>query len=353
MSSDPKPKCVFCPGTGKRSGEHIYSEWMHPLLEGHRNLTPTRISGRHFLFPGGVEMRRVVKPRKGDNPLGRRCFVVCEDCNSGWMSAIDSGAIDVLTPLIKGEAHTLTAEAQRTVAKWGTLKFMVLDANIEKPVVTPEERHAFRTTGAIPQKLLIRIGAMNVFGWQTTFETFATKMSGDFGGKRYSGSLSSCLFCVGNFFFYFHYFGPFPVPARDIITDVVSLWPEEAKDFEWPPPVGNESDMMHLVRSLPPFFNSKNATLAIERDIVPLRVIGVPRPDAVIFEMHAPFVGDELSDLVCGMVLCRNVLCRGVSLEGMREHLSPAPQLLLKCWRCNSLNLVPVKGTQPVRPKRG
>ena len=99
--------CAFCGSEEPpRGGEHVFPHWLStigldmPRVEyfaGRLNRTPRRWTSKPFTAKVGA---------------------VCDSCNGGWMSALESRAKPVLTPLIHGETRELTQGDQRLVAAW-------------------------------------------------------------------------------------------------------------------------------------------------------------------------------------------------------------------------------------------
>jgi hypothetical protein len=128
----PKPQrlCIFC-GGAPVTGEHIFPEWMHPLLAGTDNQR-FEISGR---LQYASRERRAAKlaisdrMRSNERTYSLQVPVVCKVCNSGWMSVLENENMSALTALIKGEDILLTPAQQLSLARWFALKDMVYDAS--------------------------------------------------------------------------------------------------------------------------------------------------------------------------------------------------------------------------------
>ncbi|MGH3118621.1 MAG: hypothetical protein ACRDQ2_16210 [Gaiellales bacterium] len=44
----------------------------------------------------------------------------CEECNTGWMAALEREVEPILTPLVQDQAANVTADEQETIARWAT-----------------------------------------------------------------------------------------------------------------------------------------------------------------------------------------------------------------------------------------
>jgi hypothetical protein len=107
-----------------------------------------RFSRRDNPYNGPISHRH--KPKQGDlrTTLIR---AVCRQCNNGWMSKIENAAKPFLKPLIVGEAITLSESETEVLARWITVKCMVLEHNRPGQIITPRaDRVLIRKTGNIP-----------------------------------------------------------------------------------------------------------------------------------------------------------------------------------------------------------
>ncbi len=150
--------CIFCGepfGAGRKSSrEHIWPEWMHELLPEQapamltRGSTGTGLPNLEQLPMGGL-LQKKVKPR-----------VVCQPCNNGWMSELETATKPILRPLILGEGKRLTRARQRTLAEWFCLKNMVLAYSAPEGarVASDAERAAFCADRTIPPRTQMWIG---------------------------------------------------------------------------------------------------------------------------------------------------------------------------------------------------
>src|SRR3954451_16688343 len=94
--------CIFCERSGM-SKEHVFSDWINDVLP--PDGTHNRIRIRGFDAAGGTAspFHDVTAHRQG-GPAKLTARVVCQRCNSGWMSKLQARAKSVLIPLINGKA---------------------------------------------------------------------------------------------------------------------------------------------------------------------------------------------------------------------------------------------------------
>jgi len=76
--------------------------------------------------------------------------VVCQTCNSGWMSLQETAVRPILTPLIQGQPITLNADSQRILAAWITMKLMVIEHSQPNDLSTPQAHRSFLFENKLP-----------------------------------------------------------------------------------------------------------------------------------------------------------------------------------------------------------
>jgi len=80
-------QCAFCPEIAELTGEHIWSDWIGKELGIKKFLiTQTFADGTHRSYP--------------KKKLNVKARVVCGDCNSGWMSRLESATKPFLYDMI-------------------------------------------------------------------------------------------------------------------------------------------------------------------------------------------------------------------------------------------------------------
>ena len=74
-------ECLFCGNIGRLTEEHVYGDWLQKL--GFRG------PGVRELIEDADLENRILQE---GNPFNKRLRIVCEDCNGGWMSALETAA---------------------------------------------------------------------------------------------------------------------------------------------------------------------------------------------------------------------------------------------------------------------
>lgn len=116
----PRTTCVFC-GGGPLTKEHLWPEWLrkrgvlskHPVQHIQGQEPPAEPWERSWSAPDATQGAEIV----------------CKDCNTGWMSKLETASIPCLLPLMTGDRRpTLSVEEQSTIALWATKMAMVWQA---------------------------------------------------------------------------------------------------------------------------------------------------------------------------------------------------------------------------------
>jgi hypothetical protein len=166
---------MFCE-RGDLSKEHFWPDWASaflPRYHANRHVEQTFIVTETNKLMGPPEVRT-----KPGHLWTKTIRAVCKPCNNGWMSALESAAKPILTPLIATQAHTISVASLRVLAQWIALKTMVGERTHPEDAVTPlEDRIRFRTTSAIPPHFRIWIAQCGINGWQTGYVRHAATMS--------------------------------------------------------------------------------------------------------------------------------------------------------------------------------
>jgi hypothetical protein len=148
--------CIFCGRSGNKSKEHFYPDWLSEFIvtDGIHN-TATTITQR-----GYAPKVLAARSRRQGHLITKKFRVVCESCNNGWMSQIESAVKPILVAGIHGVELNLDREQQRNLATWVCLKAMVCEHSNPGTASTPfVDRHAFYIDRFIPGYFRIYFGA--------------------------------------------------------------------------------------------------------------------------------------------------------------------------------------------------
>jgi len=139
-----------------RAKEHVIPQWLMDYL----GITDDKLS---LAVAQSVDNAILV-----DRKVDTASFVegrVCEKCNHGWMSDLETAAMDILKSLIEGRRNilTLSDDEGTTLAKWATKTgYVISHASPLKKTPDPSHlRYMKDNAGAVPPRV-------EVFSQQST-----------------------------------------------------------------------------------------------------------------------------------------------------------------------------------------
>lgn len=138
-------KCLFCENKADTK-EHVWPVWILTLLRNNRRSDlHGRIGKRPFKFSGPAP------------DLEIKC--VCDPCNSGWMSTLETQNRPIIGPLLQDIALPLNRLEQTSIARWAVKSAMVMEASTPKRAFfyTRPEREQLRA-GTLPSATFVWIG---------------------------------------------------------------------------------------------------------------------------------------------------------------------------------------------------
>ena len=137
--------CIFC-GSHDTSREHVWPQWVSAVLA-------ERASFRVIAEQVAV---RTWEQDSADVPLVTKR--VCADCNSGWMSRLETAVRPILEPMLRGTRVTVPAAGQQLLARWIVKTAMVLEhtgAAVRKKFFLQTEHSDVRADARLPSNSFI------------------------------------------------------------------------------------------------------------------------------------------------------------------------------------------------------
>ena len=163
-------QCAFCLNEADLTGEHIWSDWMNRVLppSGPFQVTSTKGTGEPICYRA--------------HTLNMKLRVVCEKCNNGWMSELESyRAIPAMKDLILSDKGVLlTSQRLESIAIFAFKCAVIADhSSFLKPKFKNRElffsadcRTAFRQSLAIPEGVQMWLAASKEDGRGTFRDTY-------------------------------------------------------------------------------------------------------------------------------------------------------------------------------------
>lgn len=133
-----KKTCIFC-ARRANTDEDVIPRWIPRLLQKHEGELVRMRTSRFGREPQEQLVGESIQKVKS----------VCSHCNNGWMSRLEDEVKPILTPMILGNAVTLTAKQQERITTWMTKCAMVFESMATGEVLYNNlDRQHFRKTGS-------------------------------------------------------------------------------------------------------------------------------------------------------------------------------------------------------------
>jgi hypothetical protein len=236
------------------SEEHTWPVWMHPFLP--KFEFPIKDLAYIALYPPTKTAVRKSRSRQG-HVYSETFKVVCRRCNNGWMGDIEAAAKPVLIPLVCGQRTSLFKNARRTLAKWVTLKAMVIDsAHATDAVISESERDAFFRNRTIPATFRIWIFHHNCQKWYGGLQHIPLRAIDHSQNRKFApgNNLETTTIGFGHLLVYIfnslHSHINFNPGAK---RRSLRLWPLRSDAIAWPPMMLSDAEVDRVGNAIKEF----------------------------------------------------------------------------------------------------
>jgi hypothetical protein len=181
---------------------------------------------------------------------------VCEDCNHGWMSTLETAVSGFIGPMILGNPTTLVAEQQRLLSYWATKTAFVHTLSQHKKLIPRADFatvYSHRESRRPPAHVRVYVGAYDATtSWGVNGVCWRWGGSGkaipDDEEDGMTLGVYSCTFAVGHLAFQVMghpgWIGSRKIPDRNPAGIDARLWPSRTPLVPWPPPVAMTDAVM-------------------------------------------------------------------------------------------------------------
>lgn len=226
-----KRRCVFCgEATKPLTDEHVWPRWLGNILGNDLQFFGHETRERDVARP----QRRLWRAPTLDTKVRR----VCAECNSTWMSDIETAARPILTPLIVGQEAELSQGDQEIAATWGFKTTLMLQFTHPARVAIPEGQYKEFFERRIPPSA-VRISLGQYSGLLTDGTYWASALGVEAPGSTHSPESPNAFlvtFNVGRLVY-----SGYGRPDASALTfegrsHFVEVWPASCGSVAWPPP---------------------------------------------------------------------------------------------------------------------
>jgi hypothetical protein len=242
-----KKRCAFCETDAvEKGGEHIWDDWLNKALPGK---TLYRARKRYTLNSPLIQY--------DTTNLGEQLPVVCETCNSGWMSALTLKIKTAFSQaMLEGEPFSLGARDAALLAAFTFMKAVITNHVTEdhEPFFTRAARERLRTDLAVPPLTKIWFAAYHGESLMSTKSNFSV-VGQSTPGPLYGIEFASFTYVVGKLALQlltprWKHINHRGRPLLSLIPNVhweqaaVLFWPHTGSFVPWPPPKYIRDDMI-------------------------------------------------------------------------------------------------------------
>lgn len=229
-------RCIFCE-VPEVSKEHIWSEWMHPIL----GIRPEEEAVEFYkVHESKADHLGTLEVRNRQGSTAKKTIrAVCRGCNHGWMKGLEEDARSLLEPLLLGVPVSLLPSGRELVAQWITMKLLVGEhAQQEIAVVTQADRSVFMRERRIPDSVKIWIGQIESEKWKHGWQRHAATLAwpDQAPPRPFRKTVQSTAFGAGKLFVFaiISYLGDWHAGPTEAMANVMPrLWP--LSTHPWPP----------------------------------------------------------------------------------------------------------------------
>lgn len=346
--------CMYC-GGGPLSGEHILSQWMHPLLSPTIQPGTIHVEADRFQTPDGVDTLSRSVICRGTNARGVRVRRTCITCNSGWMNKLEGKVARPLSGLVAGSTDLIDPGGATDLARWLAQKSMILDIwrREHSHSFSREERAALMTKGDVPPGFTV-YGAMleqphpddglaDRARWN---ECYHPAIHSFVSGAGREVVLAHYVFGLHNVLLVaLHNSTTWPiVGAYERSSGLGRIWPLPGPVLELKLPTITQRGAERLDRILEGLVQARvppsRTAVRLTRPSAQKRGAQRVRPDKLPWKF-----GPLMRDLVCAG--CPSIIFAGLSAPMLRDNWSiRGSQLILTCPTCGTDNDIPVRPNQ-------
>lgn len=146
--------CIYC-HQRVSSKEHLFPKWLHEYL---RLNEPGPFQASMNVFSDDATRSEVGPVRTKQRP-GKQLYVVCQGCNSGWMSILQTRAKPLILSLFQRSWCLQDEAAKNSLAAWVTMITMTFEFRDRENIAVPQsDRNQLKETKECPPGWLVAVG---------------------------------------------------------------------------------------------------------------------------------------------------------------------------------------------------
>lgn len=149
LGNSKKGICIYCKKAGLLSDEHIFPKWLqHRFPKRHSKTAHLLARPEQAKSPELAEMQNTTALRSAD-PYDAKVRNVCQDCNNGWMSALQILAKPLLEEHALGNLRAASPEERFVLARWTAMTSISLQG-YGRQLISTEHQRSELMKGSMP-----------------------------------------------------------------------------------------------------------------------------------------------------------------------------------------------------------
>ena len=217
--------CVFCGNSGV-TNQHVLPDWLKRIVPRVRDTHPQILTWLSTGPTGEPLVMSETHQRRGPFEA-RKVRIVCGQCNSGWMSRLESAAKPILAEMIRGNTINLDSTHQFTLAAWTVMTAIVAEyTHIPTQAIPASHRQHLMRTNQPPDGWRIWAGSYQGTDWKQRYRHH---------GSNYH-SVQFSTFVIGSLLIHAASISkPTFVPIfNGVESALVQIWPSSMLNIAWP-----------------------------------------------------------------------------------------------------------------------
>jgi len=245
--------CAFCPADAvEKGGEHIWDDWLNKAQPKKKSLYRAR---KRYAIDSPVI-------QYDTTTFGEQLPVVCEKCNSGWMSALTNQTKQAFSrAMLDGEPFTLGLKNAALLTAFAMKAVVTNHALDYDPFFTRAARERFRTSLVVPPFVQMWFAAYQGTSRMSTKNNMSIFGANDPDGPFYGMEFCSHSYVVGKLAL--QLLAPrwkhinqrgrgllMVTPNKQWDSAAIRFWPHGGVSLSWPPAkyLGNDSIELFIYR---------------------------------------------------------------------------------------------------------
>lgn len=182
----------------------------------------------------------------------RKLRVVCQKCNSGWMSGIESAAMGIIAELMLGTSKGVGPREQQALSRWIMLRSVIGEYIMPgSEAISEHDRMYLKNNGDVPPGWRMWIGNYLGEGHDSRRMTNRTAVAVSVEGPEVplTNNAQATMLLMRELIMYSASMPDVLLAQWEPAPALTQIWPLRQQDIRWPPDVPIGSDVTESIRN--------------------------------------------------------------------------------------------------------